>query len=300
MTEPLILYVPGLLPKPEPALHREALLRCLLSGIERIDPVVANAIKHSAGAFELIPWTYGFYGEHRDFELDRQSIDSMLEQDGPSSRDISEARHWTRRLTRWVYRLGDLLPFLIPHIASERMEVHLRDLRRYVRNEDSIADRIRDLLKVPLLAAAGAGRPILLIGHSMGSIIAYDTLWQLTHRNGNPVTVDHWLTMGSPLGQRFMQKRIQGFSASGRGRFPANVRQWTNLAAIGDLTALDRRLANDFARMQELGLVESIRDQVINNGFRLDGQLNVHSEYGYMANAATARVVVDWWCDYAT
>ena len=32
---PLIIYVPGLLPKPEPEKHREALLRCLLTGLRR-------------------------------------------------------------------------------------------------------------------------------------------------------------------------------------------------------------------------------------------------------------------------
>ena len=32
------------------------------------------------------------------------------------------------------------MPFLIPHIANERLELHLRDLRRYVRNRDEIAE----------------------------------------------------------------------------------------------------------------------------------------------------------------
>ena len=295
MNKPLILYVPGLLPKPEAGLHRAALLRCLTTGIERIDPAVANAIGNTSGCFEVVAWTYEFYAERRDFELDRLSVDALIEQDGPGETDLAEAGAWTRRLTRWIYRLGDLLPFLIPHIASERMEVHLRDLRRYVSNRDGVADRIRDLLKVPLLAAAGADRPILLIGHSMGSVIAYDTLWQLSHRHGNPVTIDMLLTMGSPLGQNFMQRRIQGFAEQGRSRYPTNVRRWRNLAAVGDLTALDRSFANDFGEMTRLGLVESIDDSVVDNWFRLDGQLNVHSEYGYLVNDKTARTVVDWW-----
>ena len=36
-----MLYVPGLLPKPEASVHRQALLRCLLSGLERVDATVA-------------------------------------------------------------------------------------------------------------------------------------------------------------------------------------------------------------------------------------------------------------------
>ena len=42
---PLILYIPGLLPKPEPDIHRDALLRCILAGVRRIDGPVAKAIE---------------------------------------------------------------------------------------------------------------------------------------------------------------------------------------------------------------------------------------------------------------
>jgi hypothetical protein len=47
--------------------------------------------------------------------------------------------------------------------------------------------------------------------------------------------------------------------------------------------------------MLRLGLVEHIEDIEIFNFFRLDGELNVHAEYGYMANRETAAVVANWW-----
>ena len=68
---PLILYIPGLLPKPEPDIHRDALLRCILAGVRRIDGPVAKAIEADPGAFDVVSWTFDFYGEYRDFELDR-------------------------------------------------------------------------------------------------------------------------------------------------------------------------------------------------------------------------------------
>jgi hypothetical protein len=295
MAKPLIIYIPGLLPKPEPDLHRDGLLRCLSAGLRRIDPIVADAIEGSPGNFELVSWTFDFYGEHRDFELDRSAIDAVIEQPEASARDIAEASAWSRRLTRWIYTLGDMLPFLIPHLASEKMEVHLRDLRRYERNREGVADSIKRLLKVPLLAAAGSQRPVLLIAHSMGSVIAYESLWELSYEHGNPANVDLLLTMGSPLGQRFMQKRIRGHDKSGKERYPQNIRHWTNLTAIGDLTAIDPWLAKDFAEMVNLGLVDSILDERILNYFRLDGKLNVHAEYGYLANEKTAHTIQKWW-----
>ena len=295
MSRPLILYVPGLLPKPRGPLHRDVLRRCLLAGLQRVDPVVARSIEFAPNDFEVVAWTYDFYGEHRDLSLDAAAIDAVVAQDKASAKDIAEATSWRRRLTRWIYRLGDMLPFLIPHLANERMEVHLRDLMRYKRNKDGIAERVRNLLKVPLIAAAGSERPILLIGHSMGSIIAYDTLWELTHEHANPVAIDTFLSMGSPLGQRFMQKRINGHDRSGAKRYPSNIRHWRNLSAIGDLTAIDPELQSDFSEMLELGLLQDFNDDTLSNYFRLDGVLNVHSEYGYLSNTTTARCVAAWW-----
>lgn len=295
MAHPLVIYVPGLLPKPEPEKHREALLRCVLAGLRRVDVSVADAIEATPGSFDIVSWTYDFYCTHRDIEIDRSAIEAVILQAEASVTDIAEASSWSRRLTRWIYTLGDMLPFLIPHLASERMEVHLRDLMRYERNKNGIAEHVRRMLKVPLLAASGGEHPVLLIGHSMGSIISYDALWELSHNHGNPVSIDLFLTMGSPLGQRFMQRRISGHDSNGVDRYPRNIRRWKNMAATGDLTAFDPWLANDFGEMVELGLVESIDDEEIFNYFRLDGELNVHAEYGYLANKKTALTIAKWW-----
>jgi hypothetical protein len=293
--QPLIIFVPGLLPKPEREVHREALLRCLLAGVRRIDPEVAAAIESQPAAFDIVSWTYDFYRERQDFEDDRAAVETVIEKPDADEHDIAEATSWKRRLTRWIYKLGDRLPFLIPHLANERMEVHLRDLTRYLSDVNGIAAHIRRMLKAPLLAAAAGGNPVLLIAHSMGSVIAYDSLWELSRSSYADMRLDLLLTMGSPLGQRYMQQRLKGADETGADRYPANIRHWRNLSAVGDLTALDPRLADDFGEMLQLGLVESLEDDLILTHFRLDGQLNVHAEYGYLVNEKTARTIVEWW-----
>ncbi len=292
---PLIVYIPGLLPKPEPKKHREALLRCLLAGVRRIDVQVADEIEATESAFELVSWTYDFYHEHRDISIDSEAIAAVIEKTDATESDIGEATSWKRRLARSLYTLGDLMPFLIPHVANERMEVHLHDLRRYIRDDDDIAAHTRRMLKVPVQAAALAHRPVLLIAHSMGSVIAYDSLWELSHIARDRAQVDLLLTMGSPLGQRYIQNRLKGAGKSGYGRYPANIRRWKNLAAVGDLTALDRQLSNDFTEMLELGLLEDFEDEAIYTHYRLNGILNVHAEYGYLVNEKTAHTIVSWW-----
>jgi hypothetical protein len=292
---PLIIYVPGLQPKPEPAAHREALFRCLIAGVRRYDEKIALDIAANLHCFDTVSWTYSFYGVHRDIAIDATAIDAVIAQDQATQRDIDEASSWQRRFALWMFGLADLLPFLIRHAANERIELHLRDLRRYVRNRDGIADDVRNMLKLPLRAALDSGRPILLIAHSMGSVIAYDSLWQMAYGDGDRVRVDLLLTMGSPLGQRYIQRRLQGHVENDGRRYPDNVQHWTNLTAVGDLTAIDPELANDFGDMVGHGLAESIDDHNLHNYFRLDGELNVHSEYGYLANNVTARIVANWW-----
>jgi hypothetical protein len=267
----------------------------LLAGIRRVDEAVADAISADSSTFEVVSWTYDFYRQHRDISIDTDAISAVIEQPAASAGDIAEAASWRRRLTHWIYTLGDLMPFLIPHVASERMAVHLRDLRRYLSDDNGIAAHTRRMLKVVLQAATLAQRPTLLIAHSMGSVIAYDSLWELSHEGRERAHVDLLLTIGSPLGQRYMQKRLKGASKTGYGRYPGNIRAWQNLAAVGDLTALDRALVNDFGEMLELGLLEDFEDWTITTHYRLEGELNVHAEYGYLVNEKTAHTIVSWW-----
>ena len=295
MTTPLILYVPGLLPKPEAGVHKEALRRCLAEGLRRHDAEVAEEFGAAERSFDLVAWTYDFYREHRDFALDAKSIDDLLQRPDASEQDIVEASSTGKRLLRWLYKVGNLFPFLIPHLADERIELHLRDLMRYVHNSNDIATHTREMLKMPLRAARESGRPVLLAAHSMGSVIAYDALREMSHDKRDDLRIDLLLTMGSPLGQSYLQRRILGNDRTGAVRYPQNIRRWVNLSAVGDMTAVNPYLGNEFGDMVEVGLVERIDDIEIFNFFRHDGELNVHAEYGYLVNKVTAAVVADWW-----
>lgn len=289
--EPLIVYIPGLKPKPEPGAHRRELFRCLLEGIRRLDPEMARVIRDSDDVFQIVPWTYDFYGEHRDVNLDQQDIDSLLEKRQASDADRAIAISWQRRLLRWLFRTADFLPFTIPKVATEELELHLRDLHRYVQNKNGAADAARNKLKSVLNKAAAAKRPVLLLAHSMGSVIAYDALWQLSQETGHEPRVHLLVTMGSPLGQKLIQRRLL---SSKEQRYPQNIGDWVNLAAIGELTAIDMKLKGDFGEMVELGLVADIDDREMYNYYHMHGTLNVHAEYGYLVNEVTASVVSDW------
>jgi hypothetical protein len=291
-TRPIIIYVPGLKPKPPADLHQRELARCLGEGIRRVD---ANLVDEIVNAFQLVSWTYDFYGEYRDINLDLADIETLLSTERASEEDIETVTSWKRRFAIWLFRVADVLPFLIPHFATEEVEIHLRDFNKYLRNNNGVADNARLKVRMVLSEASKAGRPILLFGHSMGSVIAYESLWQLSRELKSDVKIDLLLTTGSPLGQSIVQRHLLGSHREGRDRYPGNVKKWVNIAAIGELTAIDRVLKNDYSMMLQLGLIESIDDRHSFNYYHMDGELSVHAEYGYLINEVTAGIISEWW-----
>ena len=189
----------------------------------------------------------------------------------------------------------DAFPWMIGLVANPAIKATLQDARRYFRNEGGRAAKIRTRVAGELEAAADAGQRILLLGHSLGSVIAFDVLWELSRKPQSAVRIDEFVTLGSPLGLNFVQHRMLGSQEPELRRYPDNISRWTNLSAIGELTSLDRSMADDYAPMLQGGLVESITDHTdLETYFRGPLGLNVHKCYGYMANARTGRVIVDW------
>lgn len=290
-----IIFVPGLNPKPPAELYRSQLLRVVLAGLARARPRAANWLRAHEDAFVLVAWTYLFYGAHRDISIDLPGIERLLVQSQPSEEDLRELRSWRRRLLRWLHLIGDTWPLLGRRFAPANTRRLMHEATRYLKNRDGVAGEVRAALRATLEAAWRDGARVLLIGHSLGSVIAYDTLWELTHRFGARGVVDSFVTLGSPLGTRFVQRSVQGGRARGADRYPHNVRRWINLSARGDTTALKPRLAPFYREMRDLGLVEAIEDRLdFDNYFRGELGLNAHEAYGYLAQPALGEVLGAW------
>jgi pimeloyl-ACP methyl ester carboxylesterase len=292
-----ILFVPGKNPKPSPAEHRAQLFRCLLHGIGRADPAAARELAAAPDAFTLIPWNVVYYDAEKPLGADRPWIDALLTRTGPTEDEVREALSWRRKAARVMVSVADFLPFLIPLLPDPAVKSTIRETERYFSNFGGIAGRVRERLKAPLREMLARGERILLIGHSMGSVIAYDVLWELWHVEGRRERIDAFLSLGSPLGMRFTQRRLRGARERGARCYPGNIRRWLNIAAEGDLTALDPTVADDFAPMLALGQVEKIVDidSGIFNYFRNAEGLNVHRSYGYLVNPRVGEVIAKWW-----
>jgi hypothetical protein len=286
--------VPGLKPKPHPEVYGPQLVRVLQAGLAQSRPAAAQWLAAHPRAFVVVAWTHLFYGAYRDIALDLPGIERLLAHQAPSEQDRRELDSWPRRLMRVAHIVGDALPVLGRRIAQPATRLQMHEATRYLRDRDGIGTAIRALVRAQLDAAWAAGARVLLLGHSLGSVIAYDTLWELSHE-GRAERVDLFVTMGSPLATRFIRRRMRGAGLAGPLAYPRSIRRWVNLSARGDTTALQPRLKPFFHEMLDLGLTQSIEDHVdLENYFRGSLGLNAHEAYGYLAQPTAAEVIGDW------
>src|SRR3989344_4716119 len=185
-----IIFVPGKNPKPPAAEYHEQLFRCLVHGVGRADPEAARAIERAPDLFTLIPWNVLYYGDEKPIGPDRPWIDVLLTRTGPTEDEVREALSWRRKAAWAMISIADLLPILIPLLPDPAVKSTIQETGRYFANVDGVGSRVRELLKVPLQGMMERGERVLLIGHSMGSVIAYDALWELWHAAGRRERID--------------------------------------------------------------------------------------------------------------
>lgn len=287
-----MVFMPGIRPKPEPEKHAAQIRRCLHTGIQNVggSEVEASAI---SAAFTLVGWSLSFYAEHGDINVDLPGIERLLSGADTEASTLNEARSISRRVTAVLYGLADRFPVLGTHFSTRQMQTRVDEIRRYFANADGKSVLARKLLAERLQESWNRNEKVVLIGHSFGSVIAYDTLWELTQQ-GCDQKVDLFLTLGSPLTMGYIRGHLLGAKAPVAQRYPRLIRDWVNFAAIGEVTALDRKLSRLFAPMLQQGLVESIRDDLsLINCFHGPEGLNVHKCYGYFASRLVGELLLD-------
>jgi PGAP1-like protein len=119
---------------------------------------------------------------------------------------------------------------------------------------------IRERLRQALNAVAG---PVVVVGHSLGSVIAYDVLSEAAFAAS---AVPLLVTLGSPLGYTEIQDVV-----TRPLRLPAPVQLWANFTDPLDLIALDTSLADEFQGAPR------IIDALVNNP-----SPNNHAVCGYL------------------
>jgi pimeloyl-ACP methyl ester carboxylesterase len=149
----------------------------------------------------------------------------------------------------------------------------LEDMDQYYQDRS-----IRTAMRERLIQALQRNKEskIILVAHSMGSIIAYDVLRGLD--TDTDLHIDHLITIGSPLGLPIVaEKNRQEF---GDNKTPTIVRRWSNVSDPGDKVALDCVLEDEYMSNPD-GV--KVNDIFIVNGYtNPEGIENNHKSYGYL------------------
>lgn len=124
--------------------------------------------------------------------------------------------------------------WLARHLGDRALAVALtfvREVSTYLR----LAVR-RQQVRDAVAVAIRRERPRVVIAHSLGTIVAYETFWR--HPD---LAIDLLVTLGSPLAMPgAVFDHLEPPPSGGRGQRPPGVGAWANLADVGDIVAIPR------------------------------------------------------------
>jgi hypothetical protein len=163
---------------------------------------------------------------------------------GPPGRRRRPARTPTspaRQLLEGLFARADDLARQHPRVARGGLELTLPDpIFRRLAGQAGI-DVVRYLyegwapaMRVPVRdAIAATSGPLVIVAHSLGTILAYDILSEVGMAERD---VRLLVTVGSPLGIGNVRVRLR--DRRGPGRIPPSIRQWWNFADPNDLVPM--------------------------------------------------------------
>jgi len=290
----IIIGIHGLSNKPEKSKISEWWEAAIREGLLK-----NCGIQNADFQFIMVYWANLLYKypQHQDADFDYDALyneQPYIKAAPGALREYNEG--WVDAVREAVTsRGGAVLDSIRKHVRLDAvgdwlLEQKVRDLAYYYDKDRKIKDRdgqkrqARQVLMDELMSILRPlkGERIMLIAHSMGSIISYDVLRNLGQLDRSFV-VHHFLTVGSPLGLSFVKANIytERSYASVPVRTPTVVTEkWVNYADRRDPVAVDAHLRDDFGR-NDLGIqVED--DLVLNDYVTSRGESKSHKSYGYL------------------
>ncbi len=228
------------------------------------------------------PANPGALKEHADSW--RDDIIASMRGVGGSSVDFLKKNFDMEKFADWV--VGRLAKDLAFYYDESRMITNRQ------KTKEPASKVLRDELKNALVEEKG--NELMLIAHSMGSIIAYDALRDLGMPGvDSDVSVKTLVTIGAPLGLPHVKHKIKKErSYDDRVRTPSIVTgNWVNLADRKDPISADFHLHDDYGA-NDAGI--RVTDDVVENDYHRPGapdKRNHHKSYGYLRTPELSELI---------
>jgi pimeloyl-ACP methyl ester carboxylesterase len=118
------------------------------------------------------------------------------------------------------------------------------------------------------------GRPVIVVAHSLGSLVAYDYLTSRREQGA----VQRVVSIGSPLGSSELRRLLIGGDSTESFGLPTSVKSWINVRSAADPLAMPLSFGKD--------LVTSTPTD----------EPDAHEITGYLRGATTAKAILEGWC----
>lgn len=297
----VIIQIHGLGNKPPKDLLERWWERAMIEGLKN-NNYKANLPKH-----EMVYWADILHDKPlNQFENNKDSPYYLEEIYAKPSKEILPENHDTRKkiigfLNRQLHRIFLNEDFTLNYsfITDAILSNYFHDLEIYYKEESNVnvetTTKTKDLIRQRLVEVLKKYKNdnIMLIAHSMGSIIAFDVLTFLADH----INIHTLLTIGSPLGLPIVVGKI---AAEQRQRLngqnfmitpPTILKNWYNFSDILDKVALNYQLSDDFSE-NKFG-VKPIDFLVVNN-YEINGITNPHKSYGYLRTPEFSKILTEF------
>ena len=267
----LLIGIHGLSNKPEASVLAKGWEESICEGLrknERIDHIKLN--------FSSVYWADVMYDEPD------KSPDLYIEADDGVIKTYKD--DWMDAVREKTFDwTGDVIDsikknFGFDAVADGVLKLKFKDLSVYY-NNDQVRDILRNKLKDTILA--NKDKRMMVLAHSMGSIIAYDVLRALG-KEYPKLIIDHFVTLGSPLGAPHVKYKIA--MENPLLRTPSIVKRWTNFSDRRDPVAIDAHLSGDY---EENGSGVEVQDDLVSN----DWKGIHHKAYGYLRTPEVSKII---------
>lgn len=291
----IIIGIHGLRNKPPKRVLKRWWKRSIKDGLKR------EGMRWPVFRFRLVYWADILYPKPLKRSIQDEDDPRFLEAPylPPSEKPAKRPGRMRRRILDAVEKQLDKL-FLKENsridfhgISDKIIKRYFEDLDAYYckkqRGRDGSTRPLKDIIRRRLaerLKRHGK-EEILLIGHSMGSIIAFDVLTQIAP----DIPIHTFITIGSPLGIPTVIRKAQldlGLAEQKPATPESVINAWYNFTDLEDRVAFNYNLADDYTPNSR-----GIRpiDREVWNDYHRQGERNPHKSYGYLRTPEISRIM---------
>ena len=281
---------------------KEILTRWWLESIR--EGMLRNVLTDDRFSFEMVYWADVFY----DYPLDPtvEDPDNPLYIDEiytPGPENHLPDPHPVRQKLLDILEeqldkifLNEDLTINFSYITDSIIHKYFKELDSYYAKECPVDDpgkcMARDIIRnrVAEIIKKYKDDDILLIGHSMGSIIAYDVL----NFTIPEAKINTFVTLGSPLGlpviiAKIAAERNLKLPDPVKLKTPPSVQKnWYNFSDLEDKIALIYNLTHNYDA-NKIGV--KVRNFVVDNDYSINGKANPHKSFGYLRAPELSKVI---------